>query len=303
MAAGIITSGSFPKALWPGVKKWYGMAYEDYPVQYDKLFDKSTSDRAWEEIVGTSGLGLAVVKSEGAPVTYDSEQQGFTSRFQHVNYALGFIITQEMMDDDQYMIVGERRSKGLARGMRQTKEINGANVYNRAFNTSYTGGDGKAMIVSDHPNVAGGTWSNVIGTAADLSEASLEQAVIDIQGFTDDRGLLIAVTPKSLIIPRQLTFEAQRILKADGRVGTDNNDPNVLKMLGSIPEVVVNQFLTDSDAWFIRTSVEGLHYFERKADSFAQDNDFDTENAKFKASGRYSFGWSDPRSVYGSAGA
>jgi hypothetical protein len=303
MAAGIITSGSFPKALWPGVKKWYGQSYEDYPVQYTKLFDKSTSDRAWEEIVGTSGLGLAVVKAEGAAVTYDSEQQGFTSRFQHVNYALGFIITQEMMDDDQYMLVGERRSKALARSMRQTKEINAANVYNRAFNASYTGGDGVSMVNSAHVNVAGGTWSNVIATAADLSEAALEQAVIDIQGFTDDRGLLIAVTPKSLIIPRQLTFEAQRILKADGRVGTDNNDPNVLKMLGSIPEVVVNQFLTDSDAWFIRTSVDGLHYFERKADSFAQDNDFDTENAKFKAQGRYSFGWSDPRTIYGSAGA
>lgn len=301
--SGIINTGNFPKALWPGVKKWYGMEYEQYPVQYDKLFEKSSSDRAWEEIVGTSGLGLAVVKAEGAPVTYDSEQQGFTSRFQHVNYALGFIITQEMMDDDQYMLVGERRSKALAKSMRQTKEINGANVYNRAFSGSYLGGDGKAMIATDHPNVAGGTWSNKIATAADLSEASLEQAIIDIQGFTDDRGLLIAVTPKSLIIPRQLAFEAQRILKSDGRVGTDNNDPNVLKMLGSIPEVVVNQFLTDSDAWFIRTSEQGLHYFERKADSFAQDNDFDTENAKFKASGRYSFGWSDPRSIYGSAGA
>jgi phage major head subunit gpT-like protein len=301
--SGIIGTGNFPKALWPGVKAWYGREYSDYPVQFEQLFEKSSSDKAWEEIVGTSGLGLAVVKAEGAPITYDSEQQGFTSRFQHVNYALGFIITQEMMDDDQYMLVGERRSKALARSMRQTKEINGANVYNRAFNASYTGGDGKVMIASDHPNVAGGTWSNKIATAADLSEAALEQAIIDIQGFTDDRGLLIAVTAKSLVIPRQLAFEAQRILKSDGRVGTDNNDPNVLKMMGSIPKVVVNQFLTDSDAWFIRTSETGLHYFERKADSFAQDNDFDTENAKFKASGRYSFGWSDPRSIYGSAGA
>jgi len=301
--SGIISTGNFPKALWPGVKKWYGQEYSDYPVQFDKLFDKSTSDRAWEEIVGTSGLGLAVVKAEGGAVTYDSEQQGFTSRFQHVNYALGFIITQEMMEDDQYMLVGERRSKALARSMRQTKEINGANVYNRAFNSSYTGGDGVCMVSASHPNIAGGTWSNKITTAADLSEAALEQAVIDIQGYTDDRGLLIAVTPKALIIPRQLAFEAQRILKSDGRVGTDNNDPNVLKMMGSIPQVVVNQFLTDSDAWFIRTSEDGLHYFERKADTFAQDNDFDTENAKFKASGRYSFGWSDPRSIYGSAGA
>ncbi len=300
---GIINTGSFPKALAPGVKAWYGKEYNDYPVQWERLFDKSTSDRAWEEIVGVSSLGLAVVKAEGAPVTYDTERQGFTSRFQHVNYALGFIITQEAMDDDQYMIVGERRAKSLARSMRQTKEINAANVYNRAFNASYVGGDGKELCATDHPNVYGGTWSNELATAADMSEAALEQAVIDIQGFTDDRGLLIACQPKMLIIPRQLTFEAERILKTDGRVSTANNDLNALKTLGSIPMVVINQFLTDSDAWFIRTGEKGLHYFERKADSFDQDNDFDTENAKFKAQGRYSFGWSDPRSIYGSPGA
>lgn len=301
--AGIINTGSFPKALWPGVKAWYGMSYNDYPVQYTELFEKSTSDKAWEEIVGSASLGLAVVKPEGAPIVYDSEQQGFTSRFQHVNYALGFIITEEMMDDDQYMIVGERRSKALARSMRQTKEINGANVYNRGFSSSYVGGDGVSMINASHPNISGGTWSNQIATAADLSEAALEQAVIDIEGFTDDRGLLIATRAKSLIIPRQLTFEAQRILKAEKRVATDNNDPNVLKMLGSIPTLVINQYLTDTDAWFIRTSEDGMHYFERKADTFAQDNDFDTSNAKFKAQGRYSFGWSDPRAIYGSPGA
>lgn len=301
--AGIINTGSFPKALWPGVKAWYGMSYNDYPVQYTELFEKSTSDKAWEEIVGSASLGLAVVKPEGAPIVYDTEQQGFTSRFQHVNYALGFIITEEMMDDDQYMIVGERRSKALARSMRQTKEINGANVYNRAFSGSYVGGDGVSMVNTAHPNISGGTWSNQIATAADLSEAALEQAVIDIEGFTDDRGLLIATRCKSLIIPRQLTFEAQRILKAEKRVATDNNDPNVLKMLGSIPTLVINQYLTDPDAWFIRTSEDGMHYFERKADTFAQDNDFDTSNAKFKAQGRYSFGWSDPRAIYGSPGA
>lgn len=239
--AGIISTGSFPKALWPGVNKWYGQGYNDYPVQWDKLVSKMSSDRAWEEIVGTSGFGLAVVKPEGSPVTYDSEQQGFTSRFQHVNYGLGFVITQEMMDDDQYMLVGERRSKALARSMRQTKEIVVANMYNRAFNTSYLGGDGKAMVVSDHPNVSGGTFSNVIGTAADLSEAALEQAVIDIQGFTDDRGLLIGVQPKSLIVSRQQIFDAERILKTDGRVDTANNDMNAIKTLGFIPEIVVSQ--------------------------------------------------------------
>lgn len=300
---GVMNTGSFPKALWPGVKAWYGREYNDYPVQYDKLFDKSSSDKAWEEIVGLSGLGYAVVKPEGAAVTYDVERQGFTSRFTHTNYALGFIITQEMMDDDQYMLVGERRSKALARSMRHTKEVVGANVYNRAFNSSYTGGDGLEMISTAHVNVAGGTWSNELATASDLSEAALEQAVIDIQGFTDDRGLLIACQPKSLIIPRHLVFEAERILKTDGRVSSADNDLNALKTLGFIPQIVINQFLTDTDAWFIRTNVDGLHYFERKGDSFAQDNDFDTENAKFKASGRYTFGWSDPRAIYGSAGA
>lgn len=301
--AGIINTGSFPKALWPGVKKWYGDAYSDYKTEYDKLFEKFSSDKAWEEFVGKVGLGYAVVKPEGTPVTYDTEQQGFTTRVQHVRYALGFIITEEMMEDDQYMVVGERRAKGLARSLRHTKEINGANVYNRAFNSSYTFGDGKEILSSAHPNVSGGTWSNVISVAADLSEASLEQAVIDIEDFRDDRGLLIAVKPKSLIIPRQLMFEAQRILKSDLRPGTDNNDPNVLKMLGSIPTVVVNHFLTDTDAWFIRTNQDGLAYVERKGMSFGQDNDFDTSNAKFKADERYSFTCFDPRALYGSAGA
>lgn len=301
--AGIIGTGSFPKALAPGVKAWYGRAYNDYKTQWEALFDKSSSDRAWEEIVGTVSLGLAVVKPEGTPITYDTEQQGFTSRFQHVKYGLGFVITKEMMDDDQYMLVGERRAKALARSMRHTKEIVAANVYNRAFNSSYVGGDGKEMIATDHPNVSGGTWSNELATAADLSEAALEQAVLDIQAFTDDRGLLIACTTKSLIIHRNSTFEAERILKTDGRVGTADNDLNALKTLGFIPKVVINQFLTDADAWFLRTGEDGLHYFERQGDDFGQDNDFDTENAKFKATARYSFGWSDPRAIYGTPGA
>ena len=200
--------------------------------------------------------------------------------------------------------MGQRKAQGLAFSIRQTKEIIGANVYNRAFNGSYTGGDGVAMIVNNHPNVAGGTWSNVIGTAADLSEASLEQACIDIAGFTNDRGLLIAVKPKTLVIPRQLMFEAKRILSSDGRVGTDLNDLNALKTMGIVPEVVTNHYLTDADAWFIRTNVpHGLKYFERRADNFEMDNDFDTENAKFKATSRYSFGWTDARGIYGSPGA
>jgi len=300
----VINSGSFAKALWPGVNAWYGKAYNEYPVEYTQLFEKYTSNRAWEEDVGISSFGLAVQKGEGAPITYDSERQAFITRYQHVTFALGFVITREMMEDDQYDVVGQRKAQGLAFSMRQTKEIVGANVYNRAFSSSYTGGDGVAMIATNHPNIAGGTQSNRIATNADLSEASLEQACIDIAGYTNDRGLLIAARPESLIIPRQLIFEAKRILATDGRVGTDLNDLNALKTMGSIPKIVTNHYLTDADAWFIRTNVpHGMKYFERRADSFDMDNDFDTENAKFKATARYSFGWTDWRGVYGSEGA
>lgn len=300
----IINSGSFAKALWPGVNAWYGKSYNEYETEYDKLFDKFTSNKAFEEDVGISSFGLAVQKSEGAPISYDSERQAFITRFQHAVYALGFIITREMMEDDQYDVVGQRKAEGLAFSMRQTKEVLGANVYNRAFNASFTGGDGSALISSTHANIKGGTWSNQIATASDLSEAALEQAAIDIAGFTNDAGLLIAVRPEQLIIPRQLIFEAKRILGTDGRVGTDNNDLNALRTLGSIPKATVNHFLTDPDAWFIRTNTpHGMKYFERRADQFDMDNDWDTENAKFKATARYSFGWTDPRGMYGSAGA
>jgi len=300
----IINSGSFAKALWPGVNAWYGKAYSEYPVEYTSLFDTHKSTRAWEEDVGISSFGLAVQKPEGGAVSFDSERQGFITRYQHVVYALGFIITREMMDDDQYDVVGQRKAQGLAFSMRQTKEIVGANVYNRAFLGAFAGGDGVAMIANNHPNIAGGTQSNIIATAADLSEASLEQACIDIAGYTNDRGLLIAVQPDSLIIPRQLMFEANRILKSDGRVGSDLNDINALKTMGIVPKIVTNHYLTDTDAWFIRTNVShGLKYFERRGDEFAMDNDWDTENAKFKATSRYSFGWTDWRGIYGSAGA
>jgi len=299
-----MTSGSFAKALWPGVNAWYGKAYNDYPVEWDKLVDTQKSTRAFEEEVGISSFGLAVVKPEGAGISYDSERQAFITRYQHVVYALGFIITREMMDDDLYDIVGQRKAQGLARSMRQTKEIVVANLYNRAFNASFTGGDGVSMINASHPTIAGGTWSNQIGTAADLSEAALEQACIDISGFTDDRGLLIGVRPKTLIISRFMPFEARRILQTDGRYGTANNDLNALKDMGMIPSVVVNHYLTDADAWFIRTDVpKGPQLFERRSDEFDMDNEWESENAKFKATARYSVGWTDPRGIYGSAGA
>lgn len=304
MSAGVITSSSFAKLLWPGLNAIWGKEYNDYPVEWDKLFEKNSSDRAYEEDLGLSSFGLANVKAEGAPITYDTERQGFTSRYNHVVYALGFIITREIYEDDQYGKVGAQKAKALARSMRHTKETVGANIYNRAFNPSFVGGDGVSLINANHPNVSGGTFSNQIAVASDLSEAALEQAVIDIAGFRDDRGLLIAAKPEKLVIPYQLQFEAARILGADGRVGTDLNDPNVLKDRGIFSNVVTNHFLTDPDAWFILTNVkDGLKYFERRGDQFEMDNDFDTENAKFKATARYSFGWTDPRAIYGSAGA
>jgi len=301
--SGVITSSSFAKLLWPGLNSIYGKEYADYPVEWEKLFEKNTSDRAYEEDVGLSSFGLASVKTEGAPITYDTERQGFTSRYNHVVYALGFIVTREIYEDDQYGKVGAQKAKALARSMRQTKEIIGANIYNNAF-TSGTGGDGSFLIAANHANVAGGTWSNKIATASDLSEAALEQAVIDIAGLRDDRGLLIAARPEGLVIPYQLQFETARILGSDGRVGTDLNDPNVLKQKGIFSNVITNHYLTDPDAWFIKTNIkDGLKYFERRGDAFEMDNDFDTENAKFKATARYSFGWSDPRAIYGSQGA
>lgn len=300
----IMNSGSFAKALWPGVNAWYGKAYNEYPVEFEQLFDKSTSTRAYEEDVGLASFGLAIQKPDGSPISYDSERQGFTSRYTHAVFALGFIITREIMEDDLYDVVGQNKAKGLAYSIRQTKEVLGANVYNRAFNASYVGGDGVSLLSAAHPNVSGGTFSNLIGTAADLSEAALEQAAIDIAGYTNDRGLRIAVKPKTLVIPYQLQFEASRILRSVGRVGTNNNDINALKDMGVFKDVVVNHYLTDADAWFIRTDVpNGMKYFSRRDDEFGMDNDFDTENAKFKASFRASWGWTDPKGLYGSPGA
>jgi hypothetical protein len=305
----VITTNSFAKALWPGVNKWYGDAYNEFSVQWDKLFDKHTSRRAYEEDVGTSMFGLPVQKAEGSAITYDTSRQGFTSRYNHVVWALGFIITREAVDDDLYDIVGKQKAKSLAFSMRQNKEIIAANVYNRAFNTSYTGGDGSTLIAcaaggsATHPNVAGGTWTNGPSAAVDLSEAALEQATLDIRGFTNDRGLKIQAKGKTLVIPKEQMFEATRILKTDGQVYSADNTLNALKTMGVIPTIVVNDYLTDTDAWFIRTDVQdGLKYFARNDDEFGMDEDFDTENAKYKARARFSFGWTDPRAIYGSPG-
>jgi len=300
----LITTGNFAKALWPGVNAWYGKDYAEFKPEWPSLFDQFSSSRNFEEDVGVSGFGLAVTKTEGSPITYDTEKQAFITRYVHAVYGLGFMVSREAFEDDQYDVVGQRKAQGLAFSIRQTKEIIGANVYNNAFTTGYTGGDGSILLVSSHANLAGGTWSNVPSSAVDLSEAALEQAVIDIANWTNDRGLRIAVLPNSLIIPVNLWFDATRILKADKQPNDLNNNPNAIRTLGLVPEIVVNHYLTDTDAWFLRTNVKhGMKAFERRADKFDMDNDFDTENAKFKATGRYSFGWTDPRALYGTQGA
>lgn len=298
-----ITTSSFAKALWPGVNAWYGEAYNQHPVEYTDLFNTYTSRKAFEEDFGSSWFGLAAVKPEGGAVSYDTAQQGYLTRYTHVTYALGFIITREIVDDDQYDIVGQKRASGLAFSMRQTKEIVGANVYNGAF-TSYTTGDGLYLLDTSHTNVAGGTYDNIT-TAATLSEAALEDLSILIMGATNDRGLNIALVPQSLIIPPALVFEADRILNSPLRVGTADNDLNALKNMGKFPGgVKVNHYLTSTTAYFLRTDCpDGMKHFERRGDDFTMDNDFDTDNAKYKATGRYSFGATDPRGLYGNAGA
>ena len=306
----VITTASFAKALWPGVNKWYGDAYKEFPVQWTELFERNTSRKAWEEDVGMSMFGLPVIKPEGSPISYDTSRQGYTSRYNHVTYALGFVVTREAYEDDQYDVVGRQKARALAFSMRQNKEIVAANVYNRAFSTSYLGGDGSSLVASaggggsaTHPKVAGGTWTNGPAAAVDLSEAALEAAAIDIRNFTNDRGLKMAAKPVALVIPKDLMFEATRILKTEGQVYSADNTLNALKTMGIVPKIIVNDYLTDTDAWFLRTDVQdGLKYFERRGDEFDMDEDFDTENAKYKATARFSFGWTDPRGIWGSPG-
>ena len=305
---GVITTNNFAKDLIPGVKTWFGQKYKEYPIEYLDIFEKMNSTRAFEEEVGVTGFGLAAIKNEGTGIAYDEQEQGFVSRYTHVTYGLGFIITREMYEDGIAVTVALRRANSLAFSIRQTKEIVGANILNRAFTAAYTMGsnsDGKELCATDHPNKAGGTWRNELSTPSDLSESALEQACIDIAGFTTDRGLTIAIRPKALIIPQALEFDAYRILESIGQSGTANNDTNALRASGKFPQgIVVNHYLTDTDAWFIKTDCpDGLKYMERRADSFGTENDFDTENAKFKATFRGSFGWSDPRGIFGSPGA
>lgn len=300
----VITTGNHPKALWPGIHRWFGTQYDKHPAIVTRIFDVRNSDRAYEEVVRMTGFGLAPVKPEGASTNYAAHSQKDTTRFVHTAYSLGYIVTKEELDDSLYSEVSRSRSGALAFSMRTTKEIAGHAILNRAFDSNYVGGDGKELIATDHPNNAG-TYSNELATPADLSEAALEDMTTQIMQATDYNGLPIAIRPMQLIIPPALMFEAQRILKSELQAGGTNNDINALRTLSVLPQgFMVSPYLTDADAWFVKTDVmEGLIMFQRKAVAFTRDNDFDTENAKAKAYERYSFGWADPLAIFGSAGA
>jgi len=299
-----INTRSFAKALLPGIHKWVGNEYKDYMPEYGKVFEKFKSTRAFEEEVGVTGFGYAVVKPEGGGVYYDDMQQGYTQRFTHYVMALGFKITREMFEDNQYMSLGLRKTKGLVFAMKQTKELMFANILNRAFNSAYTFADGKEICATDHPNKTGGTWRNELATAADLSEDSLEQACIDIGALETDRGMPIKISPKQLIIPPALEFEAARILKSIQQSGTANNDINALRTLSKIPNLMVYHGLEDADAWFIQTDCpDGLKYFQRREMETETDNDTDTQNASYLVTERFVPGITDCRGLFGSPGA
>lgn len=300
----VITTGAHPKALWPGVHKFVMNDYNEHPMEYSEIFDVETSEKAYEEDVETTSFGLAPVKSEGSATSYDTHSQGFTKRYTHIAYGLGYIVTREEMDDNLYKTRSFKRGKSLAFSFRTTKEIVAANVLNRAFNSSYTGGDAKELLATDHPTLAG-TFSNELATPADLSEASLEDILIQISTATNSRGLQIGLRGQKLIVPPQEQFTAERILKSTLQNDTANNAINAVRSMGMLPQgYVVNHYLTDSDAWFVKTDApDGMRMFTRTPFEFGQDNDFDTKNAKAAGYERYSLGWTDPRGMYGSAGA
>jgi len=299
-----ISRGQLVKELEPGLNALFGLEYKRYENQHAEIFDTETSDRAFEEEVMLSGFANAQVKPEGSGVTFDNAQETFTARYTHNTVALAFSITEEAIEDNLYDRLASRYTKALARSMANTKQVTAANVLNNAFSSSFPGGDGSPLLDLSHPTIAG-SFRNELATPADLNETSLEQSLIDINAFTDERGLKIAARGVKLIIPSELQFTAERLMASQGRTGTANNDINAIKSLGMIPQgYTVNNFLTDSDAFFIKTDVpNGLKMFVRSPIKTAMEGDFDTGNVRYKARERYSFGWSDPRGMFGSPGA
>ena len=298
-----ISRSQLVKELEPGLNALFGLEYKRYENEHAEIFDSENSDRAFEEEVMLSGFANAQVKGEGQGVSYDQAQETFTSRYTHETIALAFSITEEAIEDNLYDRLASRYTKALARSMANTKQVKAANVLNNAFNSSYVGGDSVELCSIAHTTIAG-SFSNELATPADLNETSLEQSLIDIAAFTDERGLKVAARGMKLIIPSELQFTAERLMKSAGRVGTADNDINAIANMGMIPQgYVINHYLTYSDAFFIKTDVpNGLKMFVRSPIKTSMEGDFDTGNVRYKARERYSFGWSDTRGIFGSPG-
>jgi phage major head subunit gpT-like protein len=300
-----ISRAQLLKELLPGLNALFGLEYKRYPEQHKEIYEVENSERSFEEETKLSGFSAAPVKGEGQAIAYDNGQEAWTARYNHETIALGFSITEEAIEDNLYDSLSSRYTKALARGMAYTKQVKAASILNNGFSAQFTYGDGQALFSTAHPLVSGGTNSNRPATGADLNETSLEAAVIQIAGWTDERGLLIAAKPKKLVLPPALMFVATRLLETRQRVGTNNNDINAIVNNGTIPEgYTVNNFLTDNNAWFLTTDVpNGLKHFVRVPMSTSMDTDFDTGNNRYKARERYSFGVSDPLGVWGSPGS
>ena len=299
-----ISRAQLVKELEPGLNALFGLEYKNYADEHTEIFDIENSDRAFEEEVMLSGFANASVKPEGQGVNYDTAQESFTARYTHETLALAFSITEEAIEDNLYDRLASRYTKALARSMANAKQVKAANVLNNAFDSNFTGGDGVELCSAVHPIVAG-TFKNELSTAADLNETSLEQSLIDIAAMTDERGLKIAAKGVKMIIPSALQFTAERLMKSQGRTGTADNDINALGNMGMIPQgYTINHYLTDTDAFFIKTDVpNGLKMFVRAPIKTAMEGDFETGNVRYKARERYSFGFSDPRGIFGSPGA
>jgi hypothetical protein len=300
-----ISRAQLLKELLPGLNALFGLEYARYGEEHKEIFETETSERSFEEETKLSGFSAAPVKNEGSAIAYDNAQEVFTARYNHETIALGFSLTEEAIEDNLYDSLSARYTKALARAMAYTKQTKAAAILNNGFDSDYPGGDGQPLFSNAHPLVSGGTNSNIPTVAADLNETALENAVIQIAAWTDERGLLIAAKPRKLVIAPANQFVATRLLETELRVSTADNDINAIKSNGSIPEgYTVNHFLTDPDAWFLTTDVpNGMKHFVRTPLAQSMDGDFDTGNVRYKARERYSFGWSDPLGMYGSEGA
>jgi len=300
-----ISRAQLLKELLPGLNALFGLQYATYDQEHKEIYETETSERSFEEETKLSGFSAAPVKNEGSAIAYDNAQEAWTARYNHETIALGFSLTEEAIEDNLYDSLSARYTKALARAMAYTKQVKAAAVLNNGFSSNYLGGDGVALFSASHPLITGGVNSNIPSTAADLNETSLESAVIQISLWTDERGLLIAAKPKKLVVPSSLQFVATRLLETELRVGTNDNDINAIKNNGSISEgYTVNHFLTDTNAWFLTTDVpNGMKHFVRSPLANSMDGDFDTGNVRYKSRERYSFGWSDPLGMFGSAGA